>query len=68
MDTLVARYSQPLYETEGYSQREQQELTESLPRLTLNFTLPPIARVCLTYPPLTPFCPQSNNTDGSCPA
>ncbi|KAK2806754.1 Proteasome subunit beta type-5 [Emmonsiellopsis sp. PD_5] len=44
MDTLVAQYSRPLFQNEGYSQSEDQELTESLPPLSLRFALPPVDR------------------------
>ena len=44
MDTLVAWYTQSPFETEGFSQ-EQQDYTDSLPPLSLKFALPPIARV-----------------------
>ena len=45
MDTLVAQYSRPAFETEGYSRDEQQELSQVTPPLSLNFALPPIANV-----------------------
>ncbi len=45
MDTLVARYSRPAFEDEGYSQSEQQELCQITPSLSLNFALPPLANV-----------------------
>ena len=45
MDTLVARYGRPTFEDEGYSQPEQQELSQITPSLSLNFTLPPLANV-----------------------
>ena len=45
MDTLVARYSQPSIGYGGYSQQEQDELTETTPPLSLKFALPPIANV-----------------------
>ncbi|KAK2743281.1 Proteasome subunit beta type-5 [Onygenales sp. PD_40] len=44
MDTLVAQYSRPMFQNEGYSQSEDQELTESLPPLSLRFALPPVDR------------------------
>ncbi|KAL9113602.1 MAG: hypothetical protein Q9227_002340 [Pyrenula ochraceoflavens] len=44
MDTLVAQYSRPPFEYDGYPSEEQQELTESLPSLSLKFALPPIAQ------------------------
>ena len=45
MDTLVAQYSRPAFEEEGYSQEDQQELARVTPSLSLNFTLPPLANV-----------------------
>lgn len=44
MDTLVARYSRPAYQEEGYSQEDQQQLMADVaPSLSLNFALPPVA-------------------------
>ena len=45
MDTLVARYTRPSYENEGYSSEEYQELSEPTPTLSLKFALPPTAQV-----------------------
>ena len=45
MDTLVARYSRPAFEDEGYSFSEQQELSQPTPSISLNFALPPVANV-----------------------
>lgn len=45
MDTLVAQYSRPQHDYADYSNQEQQELTQSLPPLSLNFSLPPIDQV-----------------------
>ena len=45
MDTLVARYGRPTFADEGYSQSEQQELSQMTPSISLNFTLPPLANV-----------------------
>jgi 20S proteasome subunit beta 5 len=45
MDKLVAQYSRPPHQNEFYSEQEQQELTESLPPLSLKFALPPVANV-----------------------
>lgn len=45
MDTLVEQYSRPAFENEGYSQQEQYELSQTLPPLSLNFAMPPIANV-----------------------
>jgi len=47
MDALVAQYSRPAFEDEGYSSEDQQELTKVTPPLSLKFALPPIAQVCL---------------------
>lgn len=47
MDTLVAQYSQPKFQHEGYSHDEEQELTETLPPLSLKFALPPVDKVSL---------------------
>ncbi len=49
MDSLVAQYSRPAFEDEGYSQQEQYELSQTLPPLSLNFALPPIANVGLMW-------------------
>lgn len=44
MDTLVARYSRPAFQTEGYAAEDQQQaLADSLPSLSLSFALPPVA-------------------------
>jgi 20S proteasome subunit beta 5 len=48
MDALVAQYSRPAFEDEGYSSEDQQELTQVTPPLSLKFALPPIAQVCLS--------------------
>ena len=45
MDSLVATYSRPAFEDEGYSSDEQQELVQSKPSLSLNFALPPMPNV-----------------------
>jgi len=47
MDALVAQYSRPAFEDEGYSPEDQQELAQVTPPLSLKFALPPIAQVCL---------------------
>lgn len=44
MDTLVSRYSQPMFEKE-YSEEDQLELYQSTPSLSLKFAMPPIAQV-----------------------
>lgn len=49
MDTLVAQYSRPAFENEGYSEQEQYELSQTLPPLSLNFAMPPIANVGFTF-------------------
>ena len=44
MNSLVARYSQPAYQSEGYDHEDQQQaLTDVAPPLSLSFALPPIA-------------------------
>ncbi|TKA44452.1 Proteasome subunit beta type-5 [Friedmanniomyces endolithicus] len=45
MDTLVARYTRPAFESEGYSSADDQQAAQDLapPSLSLNFALPPIA-------------------------
>jgi hypothetical protein len=45
MDSLVAKYTQPVHEDEGYSHEEQMELLETTPSLDLRFALPPVAQV-----------------------
>ena len=45
MDALVATYSRPAFEDEGYSLDEHQELTQAKPSLSLNFALPPMENV-----------------------
>lgn len=45
MDALVAHYSRPAFEDEGYSVSEQEELSQPTPSLSLNFALPPLANV-----------------------
>lgn len=45
MDTLVAQYSRPAFEEEGYSHADQHQLSQVTPSLSLNFTLPPLANV-----------------------
>jgi 20S proteasome subunit beta 5 len=50
MDTLVARYSRPMFENEGYAKEQQEELemAQEVPALSLKFAVPPIAQV---WPP-----------------
>lgn len=43
----MAQYSRPAFQDEGYSAQEQQELSETLPPLSLRFAMPPIAKVNL---------------------
>lgn len=47
MDLLVAQYSRPAFQEEGYSSQEQQELSETVPPLSLRFAMPPVAKVNL---------------------
>lgn len=47
MDKLVAQYSRPPHQHEFYSEQEQQDLTESLPPLSLKFSLPPVDNVSI---------------------
>lgn len=47
MDKIVAQYSRPPHQNEFYSEQEQQDLTESLPPLSLKFSLPPVDNVSL---------------------
>lgn len=41
----MAQYSRPAFQEEGYSSREQQELSETMPPLSLRFAMPPVAKV-----------------------
>lgn len=43
----MAQYSRPPHQNEFYSEQEQQDLTESLPPLSLKFSLPPVDNVSL---------------------
>lgn len=52
MDALVATYSRPAFENEGYSSDEHQELIQAKPSLSLNFALPPMRNV--SYPRALP--------------
>jgi hypothetical protein len=47
MDTLVAQYSQPMFEKEQYNQDDQMELYQPAPSLSLKFAMPPVAQVCI---------------------
>ena len=51
MDTLVAQYSRPAFEEEGYWDADHQQLSHLTPSLSLNFALPPIANVSSFLPP-----------------
>jgi len=44
MDTLVAQYSRSSFQDDFYSERDQRELSQCLPPLSLKFDLPPISR------------------------
>lgn len=45
MDSLVAQYSAPQHDNEGYSHEDQQELYDSAPTLSLKFAMPPVSAV-----------------------
>ena len=45
MNALVAHYSRPAFQNEGYSWDEQHELSQATPSLSLKFALPPLANV-----------------------
>lgn len=49
MDKLVAQYSRPPHQNEMYSEQEQQDLTASVPPLSLKFSLPPVDNVSLRW-------------------
>lgn len=49
MDKLVAQYTHSPHQDEFYSEREQQELTECLPPISLKFNLPPLDNVSPVY-------------------
>ena len=56
MDTLVAHYSRPVYQQEAYSWEEQQELSGSMPPLSLRFALPSMPNVfSALFPALVTF-------------
>ncbi|KAK5139502.1 Proteasome subunit beta type-5 [Oleoguttula sp. CCFEE 6159] len=44
MDTLVAQYSRPAFQKEGYTEEEQQDISQITPPLSLKFALPPISQ------------------------
>jgi len=50
MDTLVAQYTQPMFERENYSQDDQMELYQPPRSLSLKFAMPPVAQVCINPP------------------
>lgn len=50
MNALVSTYSRPVFENEGYSSEDRQELVQSMPTLSLKFSIPPTPNV--TYPEL----------------
>jgi hypothetical protein len=54
MDKLVAQYSRSPHQNEFYSEQEQHDLTESLPPLSLKFSLPPVDNV--SYVPIMVQC------------
>lgn len=45
MDKLVSQYSRSAHQNEFYSEQEQQEFSESLPPLSLKFSMPPVDNV-----------------------
>lgn len=45
MNSLVAQYSRPAYQNEGYSEQEQDEMSQTTPPLSLRFAMPPLANV-----------------------
>lgn len=50
MDSLVAQYTRPAEQQEGYSEEDQLELSQVSPPLSLKFALPPVANVRLHSP------------------
>lgn len=50
MNSLVAQYSRPAYQNEGYSEHEQDEISQITPPLSLRFAMPPLANVSLMLP------------------
>lgn len=52
MDTLVAQYSRPIPEDEGYFTQDELDICRHTPSLSLKFALPPVSRVReLSLPP-----------------
>ena len=45
MDALVAQHTRPAFENEGYSYEDHQELSQTVPPLSLKFALPPLENV-----------------------
>jgi hypothetical protein len=45
MDKLVAQYSRPPHQNELYNEQEQEDLSASVPPLSLKFALPPVDNV-----------------------
>lgn len=63
MDKLVAQYSGSSHQNEMYSEQEQQDITASVPPLSLKFSLPPVDNVRfykhqggLSSDEMVPFC------------
>jgi len=71
MDTLVARYSRPMFSNEGYAKEQQEELegVQEVPALSLKFAMPPVAQVCLyiSSSSLPPFSPSPAHADHTSP-
>ena len=49
MDKIVSQYTRSPHQNEFYSEQEQQELTETLPPISLKFNLPPLDNVSWDY-------------------
>lgn len=62
MDTLVAQYSRPAYQEEGYSQEEQLELVDVAPPMDLKFALPPTAQVSISIATFQDSHPSDTST------
>ena len=45
MDSIVAQYSRPMYEDEGYDSEEQLEITRATPSISLKFSMPSVSQV-----------------------
>ena len=45
MDSIVAQYSRPMYEDEGYDSEEQLEITRATPSISLQFSMPSVSQV-----------------------